>query len=71
MRDVFGLTIDRVYCWQLLLGESDLESIYIKGTDNIVADAVSHLDYDKKVVLTRLMSVYVLRYLLKCAMVIS
>ena len=49
VRDALGLTCDRVYHWRLLLEEYDPEIVYIKGTDNIVADAVSRLDYDETI----------------------
>ena len=43
------MTCDRVYRWRLILEEYDPEIVYIKGTDNIVADAVSRLDYNMDV----------------------
>ena len=46
VRDALGLTCDRVYRWRLLLEEYGPEIVYIKGVDNIVADAISHLEYD-------------------------
>ena len=46
VRDALGLTRDRVYRWRLILQEYDPEIVYIKGTDNIVADAMSHLEYN-------------------------
>ena len=46
VRDVLGLTCDRVYRWRFLLGEYELKIVYIKGVDNIVADAISRLEYD-------------------------
>ena len=49
VRDVLGLTCDRVYRWRLLLEEYGPEIVYIKGVDNIVADAISRLDYDEKI----------------------
>ena len=45
MQDVLGLTSDRVYGWSLLLEEYDPTTVYIKGIHNIVADAISRLDY--------------------------
>ncbi len=45
-RDALGLTSDRVYRWMLLLEEYGPEIAYIKGIYNIVADAISRLDYD-------------------------
>jgi hypothetical protein len=47
VRDALGLTCDRVYRWRLLLEEYGPEIVYIKGVDNIVADAISRLDYDE------------------------
>ena len=49
VRDALGLTCDRVYCWRLLLEEYGPQIVYIKIVDNIVADAISRLDYDKKI----------------------
>ena len=46
VRDALGLTCDRVYRWRLLLEEYEPETVYIKGVDNIVADALSRLEYD-------------------------
>ena len=46
VRDALGLTCDRVYRWRLLLEEYGPEIVYIKGVDNIVADAISRLEYD-------------------------
>jgi hypothetical protein len=40
-RDALGLTSDRVYHWQLLLGEFAPEIVYMKGIHNSVADAIS------------------------------
>ncbi len=50
VRDALGMTCDHVYCWHLILEEYRSEIIYIKGVDNIVADATSLLEYyiDKK-----------------------
>ena len=45
VRDALGLTCDRVYRWRLILKEYDPEIVYIRGTDNIIADAVSNLGY--------------------------
>ncbi len=47
-RDALGLTSGRVYHWRLLLEEYASEIIYIKGTHNTVADAISRLEYDPK-----------------------
>ncbi len=49
MRDALGLTSDRVYQWRLLLEEYGPEIVYIKGTHNTMADAVSRLEYDPSV----------------------
>ena len=49
VRDALGLTRDRVYQGRLLLEECNPEIIYIKGSENIVADAISCLEYDEKV----------------------
>ena len=49
VRDELGLTCDRIYRWRLLLEEYGPQIVYIKGVDNVVADASSRLDYDKKI----------------------
>lgn len=41
-----GIVSDHMYRWCLLLEEYDPEIVYIKGIDNTVADAISHLIYD-------------------------
>ena len=43
------MTCDRVYRWRLLLEEYGPEIFYIKGVDNIAADAISRLEYDPKI----------------------
>jgi hypothetical protein len=48
-RDTLGLTSDRVYHWQLLLEEFAPKIVYIKGIHNLIADAISPLDYNPKV----------------------
>jgi hypothetical protein len=48
-QDALGLTSDRVYHWQLLLEEFAPEIVYIKGLHNMVADAISQLDYNPDV----------------------
>ncbi len=48
-QDALGLTSDRVYRWQLLLEEFAPEIVYIKGIHNMVADAISWLDYNPTV----------------------
>jgi hypothetical protein len=48
-QDALGLTSDRVYRWQLLLDEFAPEIVYIKGIHNMVADAISQLDYNPEV----------------------
>ena len=47
-RDALGLTSDRVHRWRLLLEEYAPEIVYIKGTHNTVADAISRLEYNPK-----------------------
>ncbi len=49
MRDALGLTSDQVCQWRLLLEEYGPEIVYIKGIHNIMADAVSWLEYDPSV----------------------
>ncbi len=41
IQDALGLTSDCVYRWRLLLKEFGPEIVYIKGTHNTVADAIS------------------------------
>jgi hypothetical protein len=41
LRDVLGLTSNRVYRWRLLLEEYAPEIVYIKGIHITVADAIS------------------------------
>ena len=43
------MTCDRVYRWRFILKEYGPEIIYIKGEDNIVADAMSRLEYDPEI----------------------
>ncbi|MCP4746749.1 MAG: hypothetical protein GY874_11510, partial [Desulfobacteraceae bacterium] len=45
VRDALGMTSDRVYRWRLILEEYGPKIIYIKGVDNIVANAMSCLEY--------------------------
>jgi hypothetical protein len=49
IRDALGMTSDRVYQWRLLLEEYGPEIVYIKGTHNTVAHAISRLEYDPSV----------------------
>ena len=49
VRDALGLACDCVYRWQLLLEEYGPQIVYIKRVDNIATDAISQLDYDKKI----------------------
>ena len=46
VQDMLGLLSDCVYRWQLLLEEFGPNIVYIKGIDNMVADAISCLDYN-------------------------
>ncbi len=48
-RDALGLTSDRLYHWQLLLEDFAHEIVYIKGIHNMIADAISWLDYSPMV----------------------
>ena len=41
-----GSTSDRIYRWRQLIEEYGPEIIYIKGIHNLVADAISRLEYD-------------------------
>jgi hypothetical protein len=43
------MTLDRVYCWRLLLEEYGPKIVYIKGIHNTIADANSWLEYDPSV----------------------
>ena len=58
VRGVLGLTSDRVYRWRLILEEYGPEIVYIPGVTNIVADGVSHLEYNQRVN-TRTINVHV------------
>ncbi len=49
IRDALGMTLDRVYRWRLLLDEYRPKIVYIKGIHNLVADAISWLEYDPSV----------------------
>ncbi len=49
IRDVLGLTSDRVYQWRLLLEKYAPEIVYIKGIHNTVVDAISRLEYNPEV----------------------
>ena len=49
IRDALGFSCDRVYWWRLLLEEYAPKIVYIKGVDNVVADAISRLEYDPKI----------------------
>jgi hypothetical protein len=49
IRDALGMTLDRVYRWRLLLEEYGPKIVYIKGTHNTVADAISQLEYDPSI----------------------
>ncbi len=51
-RAALGLTSDRVYRWQILLEEIAPAIVYIKGIHNLIADAISQLDYNPEVNLT-------------------
>ena len=44
-----GLTSDRVYRWRLILQECGPEIVYIPGVTNVVANAMSRLEYDTNV----------------------
>ena len=46
VQDTLGFTSDRVYRWYLVLEEYGPEIVYIPGVTNIVADGLSHLEWD-------------------------
>ena len=48
MQQALGLTSDRVYRWRIIIEEYGPKIIYIKRKDNIVADAISQLDFSPK-----------------------
>ena len=48
MQQALGLISDRVYRWRLIIEEYGLETIYIKGELNTVADAISRFDFNPK-----------------------
>lgn len=45
IQDVLGFT-NQVYKWTLILQEYSLKIIHVKGIHNIVANAISRLNYD-------------------------
>ena len=47
--DALGGTSDCITRWRLLLEEFDPKLEYIKGDDNVVADAISCLEYDENI----------------------
>ncbi len=49
MRDALGSTAGQGYQWRLLLQEYGPKIAYIKGIHNIIADAISRLEYDPSV----------------------
>jgi hypothetical protein len=49
IRDALDMTLDHVYQWRLLLEEYGPNIVYIKGIHNIVADAISWLEYDPSI----------------------
>ncbi len=49
IRNALGMTSDRVYQWRLLLEEYGPKIVHIKGIHNIIADAISRLEYDPSV----------------------
>jgi hypothetical protein len=49
IRDALGMTLDRMYQWRLLLEEYGPKLVYIKDIHNIIADAISWLEYDPSV----------------------
>jgi hypothetical protein len=49
IRDVLGMTSDRVYQWRLLLEEYGPKIVYIKGIHNTIADAILQLKYDPSI----------------------
>jgi hypothetical protein len=46
VKDALDLTCGSVYRYCLILEEYNSNIFYIKGTNNIVADNISHLDYN-------------------------
>ena len=57
IQSALGYTCNRVYRWRLILEEYDPEILYIKGENNIVADAISCLEYNEEEK-TRLVNVH-------------
>jgi hypothetical protein len=49
IRDVLGMTSDRVYQWRLLLEVYRPKIVYIKGIHNTIADTISRLEYDPSI----------------------
>ena len=46
VQEALGLTCDCIYRWRIILQGCNPDIVYIKGTENIVADALSRLDLD-------------------------
>jgi hypothetical protein len=57
IQSALGYTCNRVYRWRLILEEYSPEILHISGQDNIVADAISRLDF-KEEVKTRFVNVH-------------
>ena len=49
VRDTLDFTCDRVHRWRLILEEYDPRVFYVPGSQNVVADAVSRLEYDDEI----------------------
>ena len=52
-----GMDSNRVHRWRLLLEEFGPEIVYIKGIHNTVADAISRLEYDPKILRLMLLNI--------------
>ena len=49
VRDSLDFSCDRVHRWCLILEEYDPKVFYVPGHENVVADAISRLEYDSEV----------------------
>ena len=49
VRDSLDFSCDRVHRWRLILEEYDPKVFYVPGHENVVADAISRLEYDSEV----------------------
>lgn len=58
------LSNDRLIRWRLLIEEYGAEFVHVSGTSNVVADALSRLDYDDEMEVAHLLTDDVVSYLM-------